>query len=170
MTEATVRPARPDEATAIYAVGRAAWHAAYDPIHGPGTVEELFDSWWSVKDLREGAEDPDRWLLVAVGDEDGGEDVLGMVDASPDSEREGVIRIGRLYVHPDEWGEGHGTRLVDGLRERLPDSVERLRLIVLAENDVGVSFYESYGFERVGRRVEKSGGEAHEEYRYELAL
>ncbi|MEF8840217.1 MAG: hypothetical protein V5A62_01135 [Haloarculaceae archaeon] len=62
------------------------------------------------------------------------------------------------------------TRLVDSLRERLPERVERLRLVALAENDVGVSFYESYGFERVGRRVEESGGEAHEEYVYELSV
>lgn len=166
MAEVSVRPARPEDAGSIRAVGRAAWHAAYDSIHGPGTVEELFDSWWSEEDLREGASDPDRWLLVAV--EDG--DVLGMVDASPDPEREAAVRVGRLYVRPDAWGEGQGTRLVDALCELLPDGVERLRLVVLAENDVGVSFYESYGFERVGSRVEEHGGGEHEEYVYELSV
>jgi len=166
MEEATVRPADPEEAESIRAVGRAAWHAAYDPIHGPETVEELFDSWWSLEDLREGATDGDRTLLVAARDGD----VLGMVDAGPDPEREGVFGIGRLYVHPEEWGEGLGTRLVDDLRERLPGDVDRLRLVVLAENEVGVSFYESYGFERVDRRVEESGDEALEEYVYELEL
>lgn len=166
MEEATVRPADPEEAESIRAVGRAAWHAAYDSIHGPETVEELFDSWWSVEDLREGATDGDRILLVAARDGD----VLGMVDAGPDPEREGVFALGRLYVHPEEWGEGLGTRLVDGLRERLPGDADRLRLVVLAENEVGVGFYESYGFERVDRRVEESGGEALEEYVYELEL
>jgi ribosomal protein S18 acetylase RimI-like enzyme len=166
VTGAIVRPAQSDEAESIRAVGRAAWHAAYDPIHGPETVEELFDSWWSVGDLREGAADADRTLLVAAR----GDDVRGMIDGRPDPERDGVFGIGRLYVHPEEWGEGLGTRLVDALRERLPDGVRRLRLAVLAENDVGVSFCESYGFERVGRRVEESGGEAHEEYVYELEL
>jgi ribosomal protein S18 acetylase RimI-like enzyme len=166
MAGASVRPARPEDAAAIRAVGRAAWHAAYDPIHGPGTVAELFDSWWSVEDLREGANDPDRILLVAA--EDG--DVCGMVDALPDPEREGVFRVARLYVHPDSWGEGHGTRLVDGLRERLPEGAGRLRLAVLAENDTGTSFYESYGFERVDRRVDEHGDGEHEEYVYELAV
>lgn len=166
MAETNVRPARPGEAEVIRAVGRASWHAAYDPIHGPETVEELFDSWWSVEDLREGATDDDRVFLVAVR----GNDVLGVVDAVPDPDREGAFRVARLYVHPDVWGEGLGTHLVDDLRERLPEGVERLRLVVLAENDVGVAFYESYGFERVEGRVEESGGEQHEEYVYELAV
>jgi ribosomal protein S18 acetylase RimI-like enzyme len=116
--------------------------------------------------LREGATGGDRILLVAARDGD----ALGMVDAGPDSEREGVFGIGRLYVHPEEWGRGLGTRLVDGLRERLPGGVDRLRLAVLAENEVGVGFYGSYGFERVDRRVEESGGEALEECVYELEL
>jgi ribosomal protein S18 acetylase RimI-like enzyme len=164
VTRATVRPARPDEAESIRAVGRAAWHAAYDPIHGRETVEELFDDWWTLADLREGATDDERVLLVAARDDD----VLGMVDASPEPEREGVYRVARLYVHPDDWGRGLGTRLVDDLLDRLPSTVERLRLVVLAGNDVGVSFYESYGFERVGRRVDEHGGAEHEEYVYEL--
>ncbi|MEF8788696.1 MAG: GNAT family N-acetyltransferase [Haloarculaceae archaeon] len=166
MADATVRPARAEEAAAVRAVGRAAWHAAYDPIHGPETVEELFDSWWTVEDLREGAEDPERVLLVAARDGD----VLGVADAGPDPEHEGAFVVARLYVHPDAWEEGLGTRLVDGLRERLPGDVGRLRLVVLAENDVGVSFYESYGFERVAERVEEHGGETHEEYVYELSV
>ena len=166
MAETSVRPARPDEAAAIRAVGRASWHAAYDPIHGQETVEELFDSWWSVEDLRDGATDDDRVLLVAVREND----VLGVVDAVPDPEHEATFHVARLYVHPDAWGAGLGTRLVDDLRGRLPSGVDRLRLVVLAENDVGVVFYESYGFERVDRRVEESGDEEHEEYVYELAV
>lgn len=166
MAEATVRSARAGDAAAIRAVGRASWHAAYDPIHGPETVDELFDSWWSLEDLRDGVEDPDRRLLVA----DANEEVRGMIDASPHPDREGVFGIGRLYVHPGEWGGGLGTRLVDALCEHLPDGVRSLRLVVLAENDIGTSFYESYGFEPVGRRIEESGGEAHEEYVYELEV
>lgn len=166
MAEATVRSARAGDAAAIRAVGRAAWHAAYDPIHGPETVDELFDSWWSLEDLREGSADPDRRLLVAVADEE----VRVMIDASPHPDLEGVFRIDRLYVHPEKWDGGLGTRLVDHLRERLPDEARTLRLVVLAENDIGTSFYESYGFERVGRRVEERGDEAHEEYVYELEV
>jgi ribosomal protein S18 acetylase RimI-like enzyme len=166
MDEATVRPARPEEAEAIRSVGRAAWHAAYDDIHGPETVEELFDTWWSVEDLRRGASDPGRVLLVVAHDGD----VLGVVDATSDPERERVFRVARLYVHPDEWGGGIGTRLVDGLRKRLPAEAETLRLVALAENGIGTAFYEFYGFERVGERAEESGGETHEEYVYELEV
>jgi ribosomal protein S18 acetylase RimI-like enzyme len=65
-----------------------------------------------------------------------------------------------LYVAPDRWGEGLGTALVDAGDERLPDRLSALVLGVLKRNDVGVSFYESSGFERRGEAVlEVSGGE-----------
>ena len=50
---------------------------------------------------------------------------------------------------PEYWNEGIGSRLLDRTTEDLVETgVERLRLGVLAANDVGVSFYESRGFER----------------------
>jgi ribosomal protein S18 acetylase RimI-like enzyme len=49
---------------------------------------------------------------------------------------------------------------VDAGDERLPDRLSALVLGVLKRNDVGVSFYESSGFERRGEAVlEVSGGE-----------
>lgn len=159
-----VRPASPEEADEIQAVGRASWHAAYDDILGPETVDERIDEWWALDGLREAARDDDHVFLVAERDE-----LVGVAHATPDDDRPGVYGIGRLYVHPDRWGEGVGSALVDGVVERVPDGTERLRLVVLAENEVGVSFYESYGFECVGEREEQADAE-HAELVYELPL
>ena len=162
----TVRPADPDDAEAIQRLGRAAWHAAYDDIFGPERVDRVVDHWWSVESLRGAADADERRVLVA----ERADELLGVVDATPDSTSQRTYRVGRLYVHPTHWGEGVGTRLVDALCERLPGATERLRLAVLAENPVGVAFYEGYGFERVDERMGETDGVEHREYVYELSL
>ena len=59
--------------------------------------------------------------------------------------------------------------LLDRVEGRLEEAYDRLYLAVLADNEVGVSFYESAGFERVGTQESdlKAGVE---EYVYEKTL
>jgi ribosomal protein S18 acetylase RimI-like enzyme len=162
----TVRPADVDDAERIQAVARAAWHAAYDDVFGAERVDQVVSHWWAVESLRGAAAATERTFLVA-SDAAG---VVGVAEAVPHTSERGTYRLGRLYVHPDSWGEGVGTRLVDELLDRLPSGAERLRLVVLAENPTGVSFYESYGFERVEERTGETDGVEHREYVYELSL
>lgn len=160
--DVTLRRARPDDAEAIQRVGRASWHAAYDDILGPETVDERIDEWWDRDGLRDSATD-ETVMLVA----DAGERLVGVVHLAPDEEATWVLA--RLYVRPERWGAGIGTALLDRGVERLPDDAERLRLVVLADNDVGVSFYESCGFEHVGER-ESTVDEGVAELEYALDL
>lgn len=165
----TIRPATPDDAAAIRAVGRASWHAAYDDLLGPETVDETIDEWWDLPGLRRAAGREDDVFLVAATPEAATDGIAGVAHAHPDRGEAGVYELGRIYVHPDWWGEGFGTALLDAVREWLPDATDRLRLVVLAANEVGVSFYESYGFERSDCRVAGLGDD-HEECIYELSL
>lgn len=58
--------------------------------------------------------------------------------------------LSALYVDPDRWHEGVGTRLLETGLERLPARLGTVKLAVLAANPVGPEFYEARGFERVG--------------------
>ncbi|WP_246084364.1 GNAT family N-acetyltransferase [Salinadaptatus halalkaliphilus] len=58
-----------------------------------------------------------------------------------------------IYVDPDSWGQGLGTALLEAGLERLPDEIERLRLEVLADNDIGTRFYSGRGVHARGRRL-----------------
>ena len=80
------------------------------------------------------------------------------------------VLLHSLYVHPDHWGAGAGTALVDAGRERLPEELTTLRLAVLKGNEVGVSFYESYGFDRTGESVVGTMGGEYDCWVYSLAL
>ena len=158
--EYEIRAATAGDASGVQRVARAAWHATYDDIVGPERVTETVDAWYDPDRLVEDdVRDPDRPFVVAIRGED--ERVLGFAEAAvaddadagedvDDADATADWHLYRIYVHPEAWGEGIGSALLErietALRER---GVETLRVSILADNDVGVSFYESRGFEFV---------------------
>jgi len=130
-----------------------AWREAYDGILPESVLEER-----SV-DLPPGdaAAQYDRLrsqpgcFLVAVDDDvirgylflRWGHDSKQFVD-------EDEAGLKEIYVEPDYWGEGIGTRLLDRALDELPDYIDAVKLEMLAGNDVAQSFYESHDFEQVG--------------------
>ena len=99
-----VRPATREDVAGVQRVGRAAWHAAHEPIVGAEAVDE-----------------------------------------GP-----GVYGLGNCYVHPDRWGEGVGSRLLDRTERAVrSDGGNRIRLAVMADSERAIGFYESSGYERV---------------------
>jgi len=163
----TVRPAAPADAAAVQRVARAGWHAAYDDILGAERVEDTVDDWYAADAVRRDAADDGRPFFVAVDPADGASEdapdaadaVVGFAAVTPDGPETSADawELYRIYVHPDRWGEGAGSALLARcertVRERGGDALE---LSVLADNEVGVSFYRSRGFERV--RTTHDGG------------
>jgi Acetyltransferase (GNAT) family. len=76
----------------------------------------------------------------------------------------GVSEAGlkEVYVHPDWWGGGLGTRLLGTAVDALPPDIEALALEALAGNEVGRSFYESRGFSLDGHSEISIGGDAYD--------
>jgi ribosomal protein S18 acetylase RimI-like enzyme len=147
-----VREATTGDVEAVQRVASASWHAAHADIAGEAVVAEFLEEYYSIQRLREDVADQSRLFLVA---EDGAvteseSTVVGFALALPADDDPGVFALGRIYVDPDHWGEGVGTRLLDRVEGhvRARDG-SRLRLGVMAENDRAVGFYESRGFERV---------------------
>lgn len=147
-----VRPATPDDATAIRRVAKAAWHAAYGDVLGSETVEERTDEWYDPAHVR-GYFDRETFApFVAVDDGR----LVGYALSSEDESDDGdgvVWRLGALYVHPDRWREGIGSALLDRVEgTATANRADALRLVVLADNDLGRSFYEARGYEQRGER------------------
>ena len=163
MVTPELRPARPTDAAAIRRVARRSWHAAYDDIIGADTVDDTIDEWYDPDRLRESTQQSTHEFFVAERDH-----LVGFVHVAPD-DREGTFELLRIYALSDEWGTGLGTRLLTRVERRLKErDADRLELVVLADNDVGVGFYESRGFERVEEREDPTLGVR--EYRYEKGL
>ncbi len=164
-----VRYAASDDATAIREIARESWHAAYDPILGNETVTETIDEWYTLDDLRTSiSEAHDREDAVFLIAEEADEPV-GFAHAGPHRERPSVASLNRIYVRPGRWGDGIGTVLLERVQDYLSGEYDRLLLAVLGENEVGVSFYESAGFERIGVQDSDLKPEV-EEYVYEKRL
>jgi len=137
----SIRPAVRGDAARVHEIATAAWHDAHEPIIGRDAVREFLDRYYTPADLREAIEKPETVFLVV------GDPIAGFVEVGPSGDEDGTWTVYRIYVHPDEYGDGIGTRLLSAAESRV--DAERLRLVVMGDNDRAVGFYESRGFERV---------------------
>lgn len=146
MEDVSIRKATSDDATAIEQVARDSWHAAYDSVLGADQVDDKVDSWFDPERLvADDIEPTDRLVFVSVVDDA----VVGFVETVPDESDATLCHLYRIYVASEYWGRGIGSSLLDHIETVLEEQgFDRLQLSVMAENDVGVSFYESKGFHR----------------------
>ncbi|EJN61245.1 GNAT family N-acetyltransferase [Halogranum rubrum] len=158
-----IRRARPADAEAIAAVARESWHAAYGDFLSTVTIDETVDTWYDPADLREQVEE--GAFVVAVDEErPESDDIVAFAHAvvASDGTRPTLTR---LYARESYWGSGVGTQLLHRVVADLDTDAghEFLSALVFANNAVGRGFYESHGFEVVGRRTEAFDGNDHEE-------
>jgi ribosomal protein S18 acetylase RimI-like enzyme len=169
LSAVNVRTATIGDIEDVQRVAAASWHAAHDAIVGEDAVDEFLDDYYDVGSLAGRVADAGIIFYVAEDQR-----VVGFATARPyhaeqshqgetesDGESKSVgetesasevttFSLQSLYVHPDHWGTGVGSRLL----ERIEDEAStggggRLRLIVMADNERAIGFYEALGFERV---------------------
>jgi ribosomal protein S18 acetylase RimI-like enzyme len=158
--DVTVRVSHPGDVGAIQRVARAAWHAAYDDILGEDLVDTVLEEWYADEAIEGGITHDAQDFFVAVRDEE----VLGYAHVGPHPPRR-IHQVYRLYVHPDEWRQGIGRQLLAEVEQALYDrDVQRYEAQVLADNEIGIAFYEANGFERVERSEREMAGETVTEY------
>jgi putative acetyltransferase len=132
-------------------------------------LSELLDVWYRASLIahsflpeeffeRERREIAERWLPMAetaVYESDGR--VVGFLSLIGNE-------VGAIFVDPDHQGRGIGRALMDGARALRP----MLELGVFEANSIGRRFYDAYGFEFIGRRVNEATGQP--ELRLHLVL
>lgn len=159
-----VREATDGDVAAIRQVARRSWAAAYDDLFDRGTIDEMIELGYAPELLEAMSADETTDLLVA---EDDGE-VVGYAAATVDDE--GSVSDVSVYVDPDDWDRGVGSRLLDEVTDRLSDrGVALVRDYVLVGNDVGNSFYGDR-FERIDQREVEIAGSAYTANVYEAEL
>lgn len=158
-----VRQATGDDIEGVQRVARRAWTAAYEDIVGRAEIDACMREWYSREFLEERLDASDLGYFVAVTDKE----VVGYASAGPrKGDSEGQLFT--IYVDPDHWGEGVGTELLAAATDHLAMlGMERMRVEVFAENDVGNAFYQTHGFDCVDQReFELFTGETFQEYVY----
>lgn len=161
-TGVQVRPARAEDAPAVARVAEQTWEHDYPGVLNRENLAAAAREWYDPERSRAAVRDPAYLLYVAESDAG---DIQGFVHAFDDDET-GIIL--RAYVHPNARGEGIGRKLVETVCDALTErGCERVTATVLAENEAGVAFYESLGFEATGDTGETEiGGEFYEERTY----
>jgi ribosomal protein S18 acetylase RimI-like enzyme len=158
--EPTVRAATVEDIPGIQRVARRGWTETYGEFLTEAAIKTILDDWYAADQLEGPITSSKSVYLVAEFDE-----IAGYASAAPTATEEAQLYA--IYVDPDYWNNGLGTMLLDSVRDRLFDhGSRRLRVEVLAENTVGVSFYESRGFERTSERERELGSRTLVEYVY----
>jgi ribosomal protein S18 acetylase RimI-like enzyme len=143
----SVRDATPADAAAIETVARASWSDTYRDIFEPDFIERFLAENYSQEALaraaRAAAERRDVHFLVA---ERGGA-VVGYLHFGTGPRGPELFRV---YAHPDAYGTGVGSALLDELHRRIAGRVARYVLDVHSRNARGRVFYERRGFQVVG--------------------
>jgi len=160
-----VRPASHDDLSAVEAVAHDAWYAAYGGFLDPSTVEAGLQSNYDTDLLAAAVDHEAVEFLVATVDEA----VVGFASAEQTWADE--VELHTCYVHPDRWGEGIGSALLDRVETwARTQGVDRIVAAVFADNAVGRGFLEATGFQRGQEANGEVAGDLHPEYEYELSL
>jgi ribosomal protein S18 acetylase RimI-like enzyme len=171
MSDVTVRPATRDDVSTIQTIGERGWRATYGDFLASETIDAAMDKWYTSETTREFVDQEDVGYFVA--ERDGG--VVGYVSGGPEEGDVGdngpdeatTARLGAIYVDPDCWGEGAGTELLAAFEHWCRDQgYDAVVLDVLADNEIGISFYRTHGFERVEKRETELFGESVQEFEF----
>lgn len=163
-----IRAAEPADAERIATVARRSWHAAYGEFLSADAIDATVDEWYDPVSLRASIDREDGVFVVAVADggSDGNDEnekdekeIVGFLQAAY-RESVGNVVVGRIYALPDYWDGGVGSAMLGHVaRHFAEEGYERVSAVVLADNDVGRSFYDARAFEEVGRQTTTFGDE-----------
>lgn len=159
----TVREARQRDVQEVATLAEQAWREAYEGTLRPATIDAAIAEWYDPGLLRESLEEGDALFYVAhpPAANDGPDGLVGFLRGRLGEE---VAHLGAIYAHPDRLGEGIGSAMLDRFESACADhGYETIELAVLADNDVGQSFYHTRGYEPVEDREVELFGETVED-------
>jgi ribosomal protein S18 acetylase RimI-like enzyme len=156
-----IRQATGSDVSAVKRVAERSWENDYPEFVSRETIDDTVEDWYAEEKLTEVVDADDAEIFVA--DDDG---IVGFAHAVWDQTEGDILR---LYVSPESRREGVGTELLGSVRDELfGRGVDRIRAMVLAENELGNAFYEEHGFERSDENETQIGDEKHPENVYTL--
>ncbi|MFF0813974.1 GNAT family N-acetyltransferase [Rhodococcus sp. NPDC003318] len=173
----TVRPATSADATELAAVAAVTFPLACPPSVTDDDVADFLGSVLSEDRFAEYVGAPDRTVIAAV-DRGGIVGYVMVVDGVVDDAdvRAAVtalpaVEISKLYVLPGHHGEGVSHRLMDAAVNRArAGGAAGVWLGVNQENVRAQRFYTKQGFEKVGTKRFRVGGQLHHDFVMERRL
>jgi len=158
-----LRQATTDDVPEIRRVARRSLSESYDFLE-EDVIEQAVETWYEDETFGETIEtDYDVILVVTVDDE-----VVAVSESALLGSDDATGEIRWIHVDPDYRDRGIASDLYDRTVELLrQQGAEQIRALVLEGNQVGVTFYDDRGLERVGERSVEIGGQEHVEVVFE---
>ena len=140
-----IRPARPEEATAVALVHIETWRVAYAHVFPSEELERMSD------ERVERRAEMHRRSLPIVAEVDG--EIVGFVSVGPANDDDADGELYAIYVLPTHWATGVGRALIQAGEDRLRELGHREAVLwVLEDNPRARRFYERAGWTRDGTK------------------
>jgi ribosomal protein S18 acetylase RimI-like enzyme len=139
-----IRNADKTDVHVISTLAHAIWPDTYSSILNEAQLKYMLDYFYSEDSLKKQMDDGHHFLLALSNAE-----TVGFASYSH-SNKAGVYKIHKLYVHPMLHGHGFGKKLLDRIiKDVKPKGTTKLSLNV-NRNNRAINFYENYGFRKAG--------------------
>ena len=169
-----LRPALPEDAPALAALGRGSFVAAFGHLYRAGDLAAFLEQCYAEAAVAEEIADPAHRHCLAV-DEDGS--IAGFCKIrfpsgyAEHSDAARPMALQQLYTDPKRTGQGIGAALMDwALGEARALGADAVQLSVWAENHAAQRFYARYGFGKIADIDFYVGSHRDEEFLFELRL
>ena len=170
-----LRPAKPEDAEALAALGRHSFCAAFEHLYRREDLDPFLEQVYSTGAVAGEIADPGIVHRLAADTMDG--PLTGYCKLrypswyAKDCDAQNPISLGQLYTDPDRTGEGIGAALMDwAIAEAHQRGHDAIQLSVWSENDGAQKFYRRYGFEHVCDTEFWVGQHCDHEYLWQLKL
>lgn len=141
------------EVPALQALSRSIWREYYPALIGPAQVEYMLEKMYGAEVLREEIRAGHRYEIVTVDGADAG------YLAYRCEEREGIVKLAKLYVAADFRGAGIGRAMLEHVRKAAAGlGAREIRLFVNKHNAPALAAYARFGFLRAESVVTDIGG------------
>jgi ribosomal protein S18 acetylase RimI-like enzyme len=139
-----IRNADKTDVHVISMLAHAIWPETYASILSKDQLKHMLDVFYSEESLIKQMDSKHHFLLALSNAE-----TVGFASYSH-SDKTGVYKIHKLYVHPMLHGHGFGKKLLDRIiKDIKPKGATKLILNVNRQNRA-INFYEKYGFRKTG--------------------
>ena len=138
-----IRNADQTDVHVISLLAHAIWPDTYGSILNDAQLNYMLNYFYSEDSLKKQMDDGQHFLLALSNAE-----TVGFASYSH-SNKTGLYKVHKLYVHPMLHGHGFGKKLLDRIIKDVKSKGGTRLSLNVNRNNRAISFYEKYGFRKV---------------------
>lgn len=167
-----VRNAEPSDYELLATLGRRAFFEAFGAFNDPDDMQAYLDLAFDKERIREQLEDrANTFFIATINDQPAGYAKLKRGTTVPELGVERVIQLERIYALQDFLGKRIGKALMEEcIKVAKGEGFEKMWLSVWQPNQRAITFYEKWGFEKIGIKQFIIGKEVNDDFVMALKL